>query len=194
MSHGVAKRKREGIVRRRGGSMGEEGNSKYKRCYFWLLFSRWVMSNSLWPHGLQHANLLCLSLCSNSCSLSWQYQPNISSSVAPFSSCPQSFPPSGSFPTSQLFESDGQGTGVSASASVNIQGWFPLGLTGLISSGLSRVLFSTTIRKHQFFGTQPYLWSNSHICTWLLEKPWLWLYGPLSTNLLPGPYILSLYQ
>ena len=70
----------------------------------------------------------------------------------------------------------------SASASVlpvNIQSWFPLGLTGLISKGLSRVFSSTTVQKDPFFGAQPSLWSNSHICTWPLEKPYLWLYGPL---------------
>jgi len=182
MSHGVAKRKQwEGIVRRRGGSMGEEGNSKYKRCHFWLLFSRWVMSNSLWPHGLQHANLLCLSLCSNSCSLSWWYQPNISSSVAPFSSCLQSFPAPGSFPMSQLFASGGQSIGASAAASVlpvNIQGWFPLRLAGLISllpTVLSRVFSSTTVWEYQFFCIQPSLWSSSHpyITT---GKTIVWLY------------------
>ena len=97
----------------------------------------------------------------------------------------QSFPASGSFPMSQLFASGGQSIGASASATVhpmNIQGWLPLGLTGLISllfKGLSRVFSSTTIGKHQFFGTQPSLWSNSHIYTQLLEKPQLWLYGPL---------------
>ena len=95
----------------------------------------------------------------------------------PFSTCPQSFPASGSFQMSQLLASGGQSMGSSVSASVlsmNIQGWFPLGLTGLISlqsKRLSRVFSSTTIWKHQFFGTQPSLWSNSHICTWLLEKP-----------------------
>ena len=79
-------------------------------------------------------------------------------------------------------------TGASASASVlpvNIQDWFPLGLTGLISllsKGFAGVFSSTTIRKHQFFRSQPSLWSNSHICTWLLEKPQLWLYGPLSAK------------
>ena len=84
--------------------------------------------------------------------------------------------------------SGGQSTRASASASVlpmNIRGWFPLGLTGWISllpKGLSRVFFSTTVRKHQFFGTQPSLSSNSHIHTWLLEKPWLWLDGPLSVK------------
>ena len=92
-------------------------------------------------------------------------------------SCLQSFPTSGSFPMSQLFTSGGQSIGASASASVlpvSIQGWFPLGWTGLISllsKGLSRVFSSTTIWKHQFFDIQPSLWSNSHICTWLLEIP-----------------------
>ena len=108
---------------------------------------------------------------SNSCLLSQWCHPTISSSVVPFSSCPQSFPASGSFPMSQLFASGGQSTGVSAS--VNIQGWFPLGLTGLISQSkaLSRVFSSTTLQKYQFFGNQPSLWSNPHIYTWLLEKP-----------------------
>ena len=101
---------------------------------------------------------------------------SISSSANPFSFCLQSFPTSRSSPMSQLFALGGQNIGASASTTVfpmNIQGWFPLGLTGLISlqsKGLSRVFSSTIIRKHQFFGTQP-LWSNSHICTWLLENP-----------------------
>ena len=110
-----------------------------------------------------------LPVCADSCPLSqWCYL-TIWFSAAPFSSCPWSFPASGSFPVSQLFASGGQRIGASASASVlpiNIQGWFSLGLTGLISllfKGLWRVLFSTTIRKHQFFGTQPSLWSSSHI-------------------------------
>ena len=102
-----------------------------------MLFSHSVVSDSLWPHGLQHARLLCPSLssrvCSNSCPSSrWCIQP---SSVTPFS-CPQLFPASGSFPMNQLFASSGQSIGASASASVfpmNIWGWFPLGLTGLIS-------------------------------------------------------------
>ena len=103
--------------------------------------------------------------------------PTTSSSVALFSSCPQSFPASGSFPMNWLFASGGQSIGASASASVfpmNIQGWFPLGLTGLISlqsKGLSRVFSNTTIQKHQCFGAQPSLWSNCHIHTWLLDKP-----------------------
>ena len=136
------------------------------------------MSNSLQPHELQHARLPFPSLspwgCSNSCQ--WSYL-TISSSVVPFSSCPQSFPASGSFPMSQLFASGGQNIGDSASASVlpvNIQDLFPLGLTGLISmlsKGLSRVMSSITIWKHQVFDTQPSLCSNSHIHTWLLEKP-----------------------
>jgi len=80
-------------------------------------------------------------------------------------------------PMSELFTSSGQNIGASASASVlpmNIQGWFPLGLTGLISlqsKGLSRVVSNTTVQRHHFFSAQPFLWSNSHVCTWLLEKP-----------------------
>ena len=103
--------------------------------------------------------------------------PTISSSFIPFSSHPQSFPASGSFPMSRLFASGGRSLGASAAASVlpmNIQVWFPLELTGLISllsKGLSRDFSSTTIWKHRFFSTQPSLWSNSHNHTWLLEKP-----------------------
>ena len=125
------------------------------------------MSISLWPHGLQHARLPCLSLlhgvCSDSCPLSWWCYLTISSSATFFSFCFQSFPASGSFPMSQLFTSGGQSIGTSASASVlpmNIQHWFPLGLTGLISlqsKGLWRVFSGTTIRKHQFFSTHPFL-------------------------------------
>ena len=103
-----------------------------------------------------------------------------------FSSCPESFPASGSFPMSQFFTSGGQSIGVSASASVlamNIQGWFPLGLTDLIclqSKGLSRVFSNTTVQKRQFFGAQlSSLWSKSHIHTWLLRKPYPWLDRPL---------------
>ena len=103
--------------------------------------------------------------------------PTISCSVVPFSSCVQFFPVSRSFPMNQLFVSGGQTIEASVSASVlpkNIQGWFPLGLTGLISllsKRLLRVFSSTTVQKHQFFSAQPSLWSNCHICTWLLEKP-----------------------
>ena len=144
-----------------------------------LLFSHSVMSNSLQPHGLQHARLPCPSptprACSNSCPLSWWCHPTISSSVIPFSSSLQSFPASGSFPISQFFTSSGQSIGASASVSVlpvNIQDWFPLGLTGWISSkGLSRVFCNITVQNHQFFGTQLSSQSNSHIHTWPLEKP-----------------------
>ena len=97
--------------------------------------------------------------------------PTNSSSVIPFSSCLQSFPASGTFQMSQFFALGGQSIGVSASASVlpmNSQDWFPLGWTGLIS-----MKSKTTIWKHQFFSAQLSLWSNSHIYTWLLEKPWL---------------------
>ena len=120
-----------------------------------LLFSHSVVFDSLRPHELQHTRLPCPSpspgVCSNSCPLSQWCHPIISSSVTSFSSCPQSFPASGSFPMSLLFASGGQCTGGSASTSVlpmNIQGWFPLGLTGLIllSKGLSRVFSSTTAR------------------------------------------------
>ena len=147
---------------------------------FW--FSHSVMSDSLQPHGLQNGRLpgpsLSPKVCSNPCPLSRWWHPSISSSVALFSSCPQSFQASGSFPVCWLFTSGGQSVEVSDSASVlpmNIQGWFPLGLTGLISlrlcKGLSRVFSRTTVWKHQFFGIQSSLWSNSHIHTWLLEKP-----------------------
>ena len=144
-------------------------------------FSCSVRSDSLQPHGLQHARPPCPSPNagdnSNSCPLSRWCHPMISSSVVPFFSCPQSFPASGSFLMSQLFASGGQSIGASASALVlpmNIQDWFPLGLTGLISlqpKWLARVFSNTTVQKHQLFGTQPCLWSNSHIHTWLLEKP-----------------------
>ena len=110
----------------------------------------------------------------------------ISSSAAPFSFCLQSLPASESFPMSRLFTSGGQSIGVLASVLlVNIQGWFLLGLTGLsslLSQELLRFFSSTTVLKHQFFGAQPSLWSNSHIRTWLLEKPQLWLDGPLSAS------------
>ena len=113
-------------------------------------------------------------VCSNSCPLSWWCHPTISSFVIFF--CFQFFPASGSFPMSWFFASRGQSTGASASSSVlpmNVQGWFPLGLSGLISlqsKGFPRVFSRTIISKHQFFGVQPSLWSNSHIPTWLLEK------------------------
>ena len=127
-------------------------------------FSRSVMSDSLWPHEPQHTRPPCPSLTPgvypNSCPLSRWCHPTISSSVVPFSSCPQPCPASGSFEMSQLFTSGGQSIGVSASTSVfsmNIWKWFPLGWTSWISlqsKGLSRVFSNTTVQKHQFFGAQ----------------------------------------
>ena len=118
------------------------------------------MSDSLRPHGLQHTRFPCPSLslrsCSNSCPLSQRCYPTISSSVVPFSFCPQSFPASGSYPVSQLFASDGQSIGASAPTSilpVNIQGCFPLGLASLISllcKGHSGVFSRTTVQIHKF--------------------------------------------
>ena len=129
------------------------------------------MSDSLRTHGLQYTKLPCPSpipgACSNSCPSSRWCHPTISSSVAPYSSCLQFFPASGSFPMSQFFASGGQSIGASASVSVipmNIQDWFPLGLSGLISlqsKGLSRIFPNTTVQKHQFFSTQLSLWPNS---------------------------------
>ena len=140
------------------------GELKLKSYFSSVQFSRLVVSDSLQPHELQHASPPCPSptprVHPNPCPLSWGCHPTISSSVIPFSSCPQSFSESGSFPMSQLFTSGGQSTGVSASASVlpiNTQDWSPLGWTGWISlqsKGLSRVFSSTTVQKHQFFGAQ----------------------------------------
>ena len=121
-----------------------------------LLFSCLVVSKSLWLHGPQHSRLPCPSLssrvCSDSSQLSRWCHPTNSCSVATFSSCPQSFPASGSFPTNQFLASSGQNIGASASVlPMNIQNWFPLGLTGWISlqpKGLSRVFSSTTVQKH----------------------------------------------
>ena len=144
-------------------------------------FSRSVVSDSLWPHESQHARLPCPSptfrVHSDSCPPSQWCHPAISSSVVPFSSCPQSLPVSESFPMTQLFTWGGQSTGVSALASFppkKSQGWFPSEWTGwnsLQSKGLSRVFSNTTVQKHQFFGAQPSSQSNSHIHTWPLEKP-----------------------
>ena len=157
--------------------------------HFSSVQSNSVVSDSLGPHGQQHAKLPCPSptpgAYSNSCSLSRWCHPTISFSVVPFSFCLQSFPASGSFPVSQLFTSGGQSIGVSDSASVlpvNIQDWIPLRWTGFISlksKGPSRVFSNTTVQKHQLFSIQFSLWSNSLIHTWLLEKPQLWLDGSL---------------
>ena len=128
------------------------------------------MSESLWPQGLQHTRipfpLLSPRVYSNSCALSQWCHLTISSSVAPFSSCPQSFPASGSFSMSRFFASGDQNIGAPASASVLsvvIQGWFSLGLTGLVflqSKGLSRVFSSTTVWKHQLFGNSAFFMSQ----------------------------------
>ena len=137
----------------------------WETCYaLSVQFSSIVVSNSLRHHELQHARPPCPSptprAYPNSCPLSWWCLPTTSSSVVPFSSCPQTFPASGSFQMSQLFPSGGQSIGASASTSVltmNIQDWFPLGWTGWIylqSKGLSRVFSNTTLQKHQFFGIQ----------------------------------------
>ena len=144
-------------------------------------FNHSVMSDSLRPHELQHARPPCPSptpgVHPNLWPLSWWCHLTISSSVIPFSSHPQSFPASGSFPMSQLFTSGGQNIGVSASTSVlpmNTQDWSLLGWTGWISlqsKELSRVFSNTTVQKHQFFGAQLSSQSNSHIHTWPLEKP-----------------------
>ena len=136
-----------------------------------LLFSHSVVSDSLQPHGLQHSRLPCPPLspgvCSNPCPLSWWCYLTISSFAIPLSFDPQSFPASGSFPMRRLFALGGQSIGDSASASVlpmNIQDWFFLGLTGLISCSPrdSQEFSSTTVWKHQFFSTQPSLLSNFH--------------------------------
>ena len=149
-------------------------------CLHVLLFSCSLVSDPCDPMDCS-TRLSCPSLSpgvsSNSCPLSWWCYPTISSSVVLFSSCSQSFPASGSCPVSQLFTSGGQSIGASASASVlpmNIQDWFPLGLTGLMSlqpKGFLSVFFNTTVQKHQFFGAQLSSQSNSHIHTWPLEKP-----------------------
>ena len=144
-------------------------------------FSHSVVFDSLRPHELQHARPPCPSptpgIHSDSYPSSQWCHPAISSSVVPFSSCPQSLPASESFPMSQLFAWGGQSTRVSASALFlpkKSQGWSSSEWTGWISlqsKGLLRVFSNTTVQKHQFFGTQPSSQSNSHIHTWLLEKP-----------------------
>ena len=156
--------------------------------WYSVQFSRSVMSDSLRTQKLQHTRPPCPSptprVHSDSCPLSQWCHPAISSSVVPFSSCPQSLPASGSFPMSQLFTRGGQSTGLSVSASLppkNSQGWSPSEWTGWISlksKGLLRVFSNTTVQRHQFFGTQLSSQSNSHIHTWLLEKPYPWLDGP----------------
>ena len=143
-----------------------------------LLFSCSDMSDSSQPHGLQHTRLPCPSpspgACSNSYPLNQRWYPTVSSSVIPFY-CLQSFPAPGSFLAGSLHQVAKLLVSVSPSVLLmNIQDWFPLGLTGLISlqsKGLTRVFSNITVQKHQYFGTQSSLWYNSHIHTWLLEKP-----------------------
>ena len=151
-----------------------------------------VVFDSLRPHGQQHSRPPCLSptpgACSNSCPLSRWCHLTISSSFVPFSSCLQSFPASGSFQMSHFFASSGQSVGsfsFSISPSKEYSGLISFRidcLDILAVKGLSRVFSNTTVQKHQFFGAQLSLWSNSHILTWLLAKQWLWLDGPLSAK------------
>ena len=157
-------------------------NSYISCISLFTLFSHYVVSDSAAPRTAACQTSLSLtislSLLKLMCPLSQWCHPTILSSVA-FFSCLQSFPTSGSFPVNWLFASGGQSIGASASASVlpvNIQCWYPLRLTGLISlqsKGLLKVFSNTTVRNHQFFGAQPSLWSNSHIHTWLVEKTYL---------------------
>ena len=139
-------------------------------------FSLSVLSDSLQPHESQHARPPCPSPTPGEFTQTHVHRV-ISSSVGPFSSCPQSLPASGSFPKSQLFTWGSQSIGVSASASVlpmNTKDWSPLGWTSLISlqsKGLSRVFSNTMVQKHQFFSAQLSSQSNCDIHTWPLEKP-----------------------
>ena len=151
---------------------------------FWLFEISWTAARQT---SLSITNS---GVYSNSCLSSRWCHPTISSSVVPFSSCPQSFPASGSFQMSQLSTSGGQSIGVSASVlPMNIRGLFPISLQ---SKGLSRILSSTTVQKHQSFSAQLSLWSNSHIHTWLLEKPLLWLDGPPQGPLYPQEPLKSI--
>ena len=156
-------------------------NAKIEPNVFLLSLCCSVVSDSWWPHGLWHTRLLCPSptpgACSNSCPSSQWCHPTISSSIVPFS-CLQSFPASRSFPMSQFLASGGQRVGV-FSFSISPSNEYP-GLISfrmdwldfsLQSKGLSRVFSNTTVQKHQFFGAQLSSQSNSHIHTWLLEKP-----------------------
>ena len=162
------------VTAKRWLSVRQESGSHHWVCQqlnLGLEFSHSVVSNSMRPHGLQHARLSYPSSTPRAClnSLSQWCHPTISSSVVPFSSCLQSFPASGSF-----FISGGQSIGTSASASVvpkNIRDWFPLWWTGWISLQSKGVFSNTTVPKHQFFRAQPSSQSNSHIHTWPLEKP-----------------------
>ena len=166
---------------------GQSSGDVSIKCHGWdpgtgkghsVQFSRSVMSDSLRPRESQHTRPPCPSPTPgvHPNSSSWWCHPAISSSVVPFSSCPQSLPASWSFPKSQLFAWGGQSIRFSVSPSVlpkNTQDWAPLGWTGWISlqsKGLSRVFSNTTVQKHQFFGAQLSSQSNSHIHTWPLEN------------------------
>ena len=171
-----------------------------------LFFGHSVVSSSLWPQGLLYTRLPCPPLspgvCSNSRPLSWLCHPTISPCVIPISPCPQSFPASGSFQMSQLFTSGGQRIGASASASVvlpmNIQDWFPLGLTGLISlqsKGLSRIFSSTTVRRHQLFGAHPFFivqLSHPYITTGKATALTIWIFEGKVISMLFNMLSLSL--
>ena len=145
-------------------NIGRSNRIGYEKAFSSVHFSHSVVSDSLWPHRLQHARLPCPSPipgdCSNSCPSRRWYHPTILSSVVPFSSYLQSFSESGSFPMNQFFTSGGQSIGVSPSASdlpMIIQDSFPLGLNGWISlesKGISTVFSNTTVQKHQYFGAQ----------------------------------------
>jgi len=169
-------------LRNQSHSALQQQKNKISRNQFSLVqFSRSVVSNSLQPHELQYARPPCASptpeVNSNSRPSSRWCHPAVSSSVIHFSSCPQSLPASEAFPMNQLFAWGGQSTGISALASFlpkNTQDWSPLewpGWISLLSKGLSGVFSNTTVQKHQFFGIQLSSQSNSHIHTWLLEKP-----------------------
>ena len=158
-----------------------DSQEAHEKIFSSVQFSRSVVSDSLRPHESQYARPPCPSptpgVHSDSHQSSQWCHPAISSSVVPFSSCPQSLPESESFPMSQLFAWSGRSTGASALASVlpkKSQGWSPSEWTGWISlqsKGLSRVFSNTTVQKHQFFSAQPSSQSNSHIHTWPQEKP-----------------------
>ena len=171
----------EGVIVYRVSEKAPFNGGEAYRVFSLVQFSRSVLSDSLQPHEAQHARPPCPSptprVHSDSCPASQWCHPAISSSVVPSSSCPQSLPASESFPMSQLFAWGGQSTAVSALASFlpkKSQGWSPLERTGWISlqsKGLSRVFSNTTVQKHQFFSAQLSSQSNSHIYTWLQEKP-----------------------
>ena len=153
-----------------------------------LLFKHSVVSHCLQPQGLKHARLPCPSPSPGACPNSWPLVMTSNHLILyrPLLLLPSTYPSIRVFPMSQLFPLGNQSIGASASVlPMNIQDWFPLELTGLISTqskGFSRVFSNTTVQKHKFFGAQPSLRPNTHIHTWLLEKTQLWLNGPLSVQ------------